>query len=48
MRLLVVMVLLTGCADLSSFVIGAAGSLVGNVISKELIPDKELPCGRAK
>jgi hypothetical protein len=48
LRLLVVLILLTGCADLSSFAIGAGGSLLGNILSKELAsePEEELPCGR--
>jgi hypothetical protein len=48
MRLFVVLILLTGCADLSSFAIGAGGSLLGNILSKELAsePEEESPCGR--
>lgn len=47
MRLLVVLILLAGCADLSSLAIGAGGSLLGNILSKELTPEpEEEPCGR--
>tara|TARA_R110002096_G_scaffold201130_1_gene385441 strand:+ start:530 stop:718 length:189 start_codon:yes stop_codon:yes gene_type:complete len=48
-KIFILIILLSGCADFSSFAIGAAGSLVGSIITKELIDkEKESECKQSE